>query len=358
MSVHTLPAEQAIQRLGATCDPLGGFSTIIDARSEDEFAHDHLPHAVNWPSLNNAERVLVGTLYKQVGAFDAQKRGAALVSANISRHIAQHVLDLPKSWQPLIYCWRGGKRSGSLALVLGQIGFKVTLIEGGYKAFRTALLADLPRQVARLQFRVICGPTGSGKTRLLQSLSDAGAQVLDLESLASHRSSVLGVLPGRPQPSQKHFDTLIWTALRGFDALRPVFVESESRKVGNLSVPESLMMAMRASPCIQLQLSDDERVALLMEDYDFFVQDRGFFCQRLDALTELRGKHTVEDWKSRVMNGDLESVVQELLHSHYDPTYNVSLKRNFAQAEQAPLVVLQDRSADSLRNAAQRLLHS
>ena len=204
----------------------GGFSTIIDARSEGEYALDHLPGAVNWPSLNNEERIFVGTLYKQQGAFEAQKHGAALVAANISRHIQREVLTLAKNWQPLIYCWRGGKRSGSLSMVLGQIGFKIYLIEGGYKAFRAALVDDIPQRVAPLQFRIISGPTGSGKTRLLHALAAEGAQVLDLEDLACHRSSVLGHIPGQPQPSQKHFDTLIWQALRSFDPSRPVFVES------------------------------------------------------------------------------------------------------------------------------------
>ena len=132
----------------------GGFSTIIDARTEDEFELDHLPNAVNWPSLTNEERIRVGTLYKQVSPFEANKVGASLVAANISRHIDRHVMALNKDWQPLVYCWRGGKRSGSLALILDQIGFKVTLIEGGYKAFRSALVSDLPERVARLRHRV------------------------------------------------------------------------------------------------------------------------------------------------------------------------------------------------------------
>ena len=225
----------------------GGFSTIIDARSEDEFALDHLPGAVNWPSLNNEERIVIGTMYKQVNAFEAQKHGSALVAANIARHIQREVLPLPRTWQPLIYCWRGGKRSGSLALVLGQIGFKVSIIEGGYKAFRSALVEALPHLAQGLSWRVICGPTGSGKTRLLHCLQQQGAQVLDLEGLAHHRSSVLGLIPGEPQPSQKHFDTLLWDALRNMDPARPVYVESESKKVGNLAVPESLILAMRNS---------------------------------------------------------------------------------------------------------------
>jgi len=336
----------------------GGFSTLIDARSENEYALDHLPGAVNWPSLNNEERIFVGTMYKQVGAFEAQKHGAALVAANIARHIQREVLELPKNWQPLIYCWRGGKRSGSLSMVLGQIGFKVNLIEGGYKAFRAALVADMPQRVAPLQFKVISGPTGSGKTRLLHALAAEGAQVLDLEDLASHRSSVLGHIPGRPQPSQKHFDTLIWQALRSFDPTRPVFVESESRKVGNLAIPESLMHAMRDSPCFELQLSLDERVALLMEDYPFFVNDPDLFCHRLDALVALRGKTVVEAWKTQAHSGQIDHVVRDLLVLHYDPTYAASMVRNFTQEAKATACVAESRHAESLRKVALALLSS
>ena len=167
---------------------LGSFTEVIDARSEGEFAEDHLPGAINWPSLNNEERQLVGTEYKQISAFDAKKRGAALVAKNIARHLERDVIHKPRDWQPLVYCWRGGKRSGSLALILDQIGFNVTLVDGGYKAFRAALVADLSQLAAQFDYRVICGTTGSGKTRLLQALAMQGAQVLDLEALANHRS--------------------------------------------------------------------------------------------------------------------------------------------------------------------------
>ena len=349
MSLHPLSASQAMAQLAT-------FDAVIDARSELEFAEDHLPGAQNWLSLNNEERVRVGTLYKQVSPFEAQKRGAAMVAANIAQHIERHVLDLPKSWQPLVYCWRGGKRSGSLALVLGQIGFKVTLIEGGYKAYRQAMLLDLPQRVAPLQWRVICGPTGSGKTRLLQALRAEGAQVLDLEDLASHRSSVLGLIPGQPQPSQKHFDTLVWDALRQFDPRRPVYVESESRKVGNLTVPEPLMLAIRSSPCYALELSEDERVGLLLEDYDFFVKDRDFFSQRLQALTELRGKAVVEKWQSQIAEGQMDAVVRDLLLTHYDPTYASSLKRNFTQSGQAIPLRADNRSPQAMQALARQLV--
>jgi tRNA 2-selenouridine synthase len=355
VSVTFISAQDAMTRLAIPLGAPGGFSTIIDARSEDEYALDHLPNAVNWPSLNNEERIFVGTMYKQVGAFEAQKHGAAMVAANIARHIQREVLALPKNWQPLIYCWRGGKRSGSLSLVLGQIGFKVNLIEGGYKAFRAAIVQDIPKRVAPLQFKVISGPTGSGKTRLLYALAAEGAQVLDLEDLACHRSSVLGHIPGQPQPSQKRFDTLVWQALRRFDPARPVFVESESRKVGNLSIPESLMLAMRDSPCFELQLSLDERVALLMEDYKCFVDDQGLFGRRLDALVAIRGKAVVEAWKAKIHTGHLDHVVRDLLVLHYDPTYASSMVRNFTQTGQATAYVANDRHPDSLRQVAQAL---
>jgi tRNA 2-selenouridine synthase len=341
---------------GDVLNMLGEFSDVIDARSESEFVEDHLPGAINWPSLNNEERQLVGTEYKQISAFDAKKRGAALVAKNIARHLERDVIHKPRDWQPLVYCWRGGKRSGSLALILDQIGFNVTLVDGGYKAFRAAMVADLPQLAGQFDYRVICGTTGSGKTRLLQALAAQGAQVLDLEALANHRSSVLGVIPGTPQPTQKAYDSLIWAALKSFDATRPVYIESESKKVGNVAIPEGLITAMRAAPCLQLDLSQDERVELLLEDYDFFVKDIEFFCDRLGALTQARGKEVVTDWQTRSRNGDVASVVRELLVNHYDPVYLQSMKRNFAQYAAATVIAPAERSMAAMQVLASKVL--
>jgi len=345
MPVVNISAAEALTRLAE-------FDTIIDARSEDEHAEDRLPGAVNWPSLTNEERRIVGTEYKQVSPFVAQKRGAALVARNIARHIERDVLDKPKDWKPLVYCWRGGKRSGSLALVLGQIGFRVHLLEGGYKEYRRAVIAALEQQPQRFQYRVVCGPTGSGKSRLLQTLTAQGAQVLDLEQLANHRGSVLGLVPGSPQPGQKQFESRLWDRLRRFDPARPVYIESESKKVGDLRVPERLVDCMRAAPCIHLELPHEARVKLLMQDYAFFVTDTEAFCERLNALRVLRGKELVAAWQGAARAGHTEGVVRELLLHHYDPIYLQSIERNFAGYTE-PLMTLQwDGGTASLQAAA------
>jgi tRNA 2-selenouridine synthase len=349
MSLNVMNAAEVLTRLHE-------FDTVIDARSESEYALDHLPLAHNWPTLNDAERILVGTLYKQVNQFEAKKRGAAIAARNIAAHIERDVIDKPREWRPLAYCWRGGKRSGSLSLILDQIGFRVTLVEGGYKAFRAAMLDDIPRRVEALNFQVICGTTGSGKTRLLQALAAQGAQVLDLEALANHRSSVLGALPGIPQPSQKRFDTLVWDALRALDPARPVFVESESKKVGNVAIPASLVERMRASACLNLTLPLPERVELLMEDYDYFVQNTEHFCTRLDALTQARGKQVVTDWKEKVRCGNIRNVVQELLVDHYDPVYLQSMERNFVKFDQSQEVTPTDHGHPAMQALAKTLV--
>lgn len=345
MAVQLISAAQALHTLDS-------FSVVIDARSEDEHALDHLPAALNWPTLNNQERILVGTLYKQQGAFEAKKIGASLAAANISRHIQENVLQLPITWKPLLYCWRGGKRSGSLALILDQIGFKVSLIEGGYKAFRAELVKNIAELAVKIQFKVVCGLTGSGKTRLLHELARQGHQVLDLEALARHRSSVLGLMPGDHQPSQKAFDTAIWDVLRQLDLSRPVFVESESKKVGNVAIPEALMEAIRQSPCVILELGLEHRIELLMQDYAHFSQDSNSFITRLNTLTQSIGKKQIESWSELVQQAQTPQVVKELLQLHYDPIYVSSSQRNFLQYKNANTYRLEGLEASELARVA------
>lgn len=351
MSIHRIAAADVLHALG-------GYDAIIDARSEAEYAQDRLPGAANWPSLHDDERARVGTHYRQVSPFEARKLGAALVARNIAAHLQAHADQMPRGWKPLVYCWRGGQRSHALATVLAQIGYSVHVLDGGYKAFRKAMLVDLPAQAARLSWRVLCGPTGSGKTRLLHALAQAGAQVLDLEGLAHHRASVLGAIPGDAQPTQKHFDMLLWQALRQFDEGRPVFVEAESKKVGNLALPEALVAAMRAAPCLRLELDLAQRVALLLQDYGYFTRDPAHFRERLDALQGLRGHATVARWKELVDRGDFADVVRELLEKHYDPGYARSTRRNFSQFATATELRLHEGSQAEMQRVAAQLLRA
>ncbi len=346
MPIVDFPATQALARLAE-------FDSIIDVRSPSEYALDRLPNALNWPSLSDAERALIGTEYKQVSPFAARKRGAVLVARNIAAHLEREAMDKPKNWQPLVYCWRGGQRSGAFATVLSAIGWRVHRLEGGYQAFRRAVLAALDELPKRFELRVVCGVTGAGKSRLLQRLATQGAQVLDLERLAEHRGSVLGLVPGRAQPTQKQFETRVWDALQHLDPARPVLVESESRKIGDLRVPEALVERMRAAPCVVLELPIEARVQLLMEDYDFFVRDTEAFCRRLDALRVLRGHETINGWQAAARAGRTREVVRELLERHYDPIYRQSMHRHFAGLAQ-PLATLEwDGSEATLCAAAQ-----
>ncbi|HEY0061964.1 MAG TPA: tRNA 2-selenouridine(34) synthase MnmH [Telluria sp.] len=333
---------------------LDTFDCIIDARSESEFALDHLPGAINCPVLNDAERIRVGTMYKQDSAFEAKKVGAALVAKNIARHIETLWLDKPREWRPLVYCWRGGNRSGAMAHILARIGWPVVQLDGGYKTYRARVSENL-LEVPQVEFRVVCGTTGSGKSRLLQVLDSIGAQVLDLEQLAAHRGSVLGNLPSSPQPSQKMFETTIWNALRRFDPSRPVFVESESKKVGQLRVPDAVMDKMRASPCISLTLSRPNRVRLLMEDYQHFTASPDTLNTQLDCLVKLHGREKINAWHGLANSGQMPALVDQLLVEHYDPAYLRSIDRNFVRFGTAEIVELNDIANDDFLAAARHL---
>ncbi|HAT30920.1 MAG TPA: tRNA 2-selenouridine(34) synthase MnmH [Janthinobacterium sp.] len=333
---------------------LAEFDAIIDARSPSEYALDHLPGAINCPVLDDAQRITVGTMYKQVNAFEAKKVGAAMVAKNIGQHIETLWLDKPRGWQPLIYCWRGGNRSGAMAHILAKIGWPVVQLDGGYKAYRNHVnlaLAETPAP----SFKVICGTTGSGKSRLLEVLHAQGAQVLDLEQLAAHRGSVLGNLPSQAQPSQKAFESAIWQRLREFDPARPVFIESESKKVGNVRVPDALMEKMRASPCVALTLSRPNRVRLLMEDYDHFTQHPGTLNVQLDCLLSLYGREKISRWHEMANAGQMPELVDELLLQHYDPAYLRSIDRNFLHYGDAEVLTLDDISEAAFLAAARHL---
>jgi tRNA 2-selenouridine synthase len=334
---------------------LTAYDAIIDARTPAEYAEDRLPGAIPLPVLDNEERARVGTLYKQVSPFAARKLGAALVAKNIGRHLETALADRPRGWRPLVYCWRGGKRSGAFAHVLREIGWDAHTLEGGYKAYRQWVAARLAEAPANLPFRVVHGVTGSGKSRLLKALASAGAQVLDLEDLAAHRGSVLGHLPDRPQPSQKMFETRLLAVLAGLDPARTVYVEGESTKIGQLQVPEALMRAMRAAECVLLDADLETRIALLTDEYRHFFADRGSLDAQLDCLAGLHGRERVADWKALAAQGAWQELVGRLLEEHYDPAYRRSALRNFARLPQAPVLRVADAGEQSFARLAREL---
>lgn len=316
----------------ATVAQLAEYTEIIDARTPAEYAEDHIPGAINLPVLDDEERARVGTLHKQASAFEAKKVGAALVSRHIADHLESHFASKPAGYKPLIYCWRGGNRSGSMAHVLQKVGFKAGQLEGGYKNYRRAVIAELETLPGQFSFRVICGPTGCGKSRLLQALQSRGAQVLDLEALAAHRGSLLGDLPGQPQPSQKWLESSIWWQLKHFDPAKPVFVESESKKIGRLRVPDALLAAIRSSRSIWLDVPMEYRVQLLLEEYAHFLAVPEALLEQIGHLAELRGRETIARWSELIRQRRWAEFVQDMLETHYDPAYQKSLGKNYADS--------------------------
>ena len=346
----------AVLRFEDILPEFDSYDALIDARSPAEFAEDHIPGAINCPVLDNEERVRVGTLYKEQGAFEAKKVGAAIVARNIAHHVDAQFATHGRDWKPLVYCWRGGNRSGAMAHILAKIGWPVTQLDGGYKEYRRHVLAALEEVPKRFTYLVLCGTTGCGKSRLLQALAAEGAQVLDLEQLAAHRGSLLGHLPGTPQPSQKAFESGLWQALRRFDAARPVYVESESKKVGNLRVPEALMETIRASECVALTLPMAQRVALLMRDYSHFLAEPQLLNEQLGHLLLQHGREKISRWQGLADAGRMEQVVEALLAEHYDPAYLRSIDRNFARHGQAQQLTLNGIGDADFTLAAQALL--
>jgi tRNA 2-selenouridine synthase len=330
------------------------FDAIVDARTPSEYALDHIPGAISAPVLYDAERAEVGTLYKQVSQFDAKKLGAALVAKNVAFHIEKIFSKHEKSWKPLVYCWRGGKRSGAMAHILREVGWNAATLPGGYKAYRKWVVERLGE--VRLDFRVVHGPTGSGKSRLLGALGRAGAQVLDLEELAAHRGSVLGGLPDRPQPTQKWFESSLLEKMSHFEKSKPVFVEGESKKIGQLQVPEALMARMRASPCIVLEAALETRVTLLLDEYRHFLGSGEALGRQLDCLVALHGRDKIAGWKALAARSAWPDFVAALLVEHYDQAYRRSSARNFTRLAQASVTRIDSPDESTFSGAARALL--
>lgn len=324
----------------------GRFDDIIDVRAPSEFAEDHLPGAINLPVLNDEERAQVGTIYKQISPFDARKIGAALVAANAARHIAGPLKDRDGGWRPLIYCWRGGQRSGALATILAQVGWRVTRIEGGYKSWRGLVVRRVQEQGFPSPVIVLDGNTGSAKTAILHRLGAKGHQIVDLEGLANHRGSLFGAMGD--QPSQKMFEGRLASALDALDPTRPVIVEAESSRIGVLELPKAVWAGVKDAPRIALRVPVAARAAYSARDYRDVTEDPLRLETILQRLASLHPAERISGWMRLAADGNWQTLAEALMRDHYDPRYE---KHRARYADRGALSVTLD-DLDDLDHAA------
>jgi len=310
------------------------FSEIIDVRSPSEFAEDAVAGAVNLPVMDDAERARIGTVYKQESRFKGRREGAAMVASHAAEHLRGPLSEKDGGYYPLVYCWRGGMRSQSLATILAAVGWRVAVLKGGYQAYRAEIFRWFSEELRTRGFRffVLAGLTGSAKTHVLHALAAAGEQVLDLEGRANHRGSLLGTEPDAPQPSQRRFEGYLWSDLRGFDPSRPVFVESESHRIGSLQVPPVLWALLKKAEVIELNVPLFARREFLLRTYPHFTADPELVLEKLAYLRGLHGAERIAEWGKLARGGEWKAFVDSLLAVHYDPAYRRSRLKIYGEA--------------------------
>lgn len=312
-----------------------GFDDIIDARAPAEFAEDHLPGAISLAVLDDAERARVGTIYKQVNPFSARKIGAALVAQNVAKHLQGPLADKPGGWRPLVYCWRGGQRSGSFALILQQVGWRAETIAGGYKAWRTLVVKALYDTPFPCKVLVLDGNTGSAKTEVLNMLPARGIQVIDLEGLAKHRGSLFGALG--PQPSQKAFDCALAMEISRLDPTRPVVIEAESSKVGDCRLPPEIWKAMTRAPRLAISTGVAARAEYLIHAYADMVSDSARLAEVLQRLRTAHAADRIAQWQALADEGAFAALAEGLMRHHYDPRYEKHRARMEVPVRELPV---------------------
>lgn len=337
--------------------PLADYHAIIDARSPREYEQDHLPGAINLPVVDNDEYAVVGTQHR-TDPHEAYLIGVAYSLRRMADAIDEVVSRFPRRARLLVYCFRGGKRSTLWTNNLRTIGFDTDQLRGGWKAYRQWVMARLADVPPRFTYHVLCGPTGCGKTRLLDALHAAGEQVLDLEAIARHRGSLIGAIPGVEQPTQKYFDGLLVEAYRGLDPARPIWVEAESKKIGEVQLPTSLFEAMHRSRVFSVDAPMAERVTLWREDYGHFEREPAMLLERLRHLLPLVGGKELAQWHELAESNRMPALFERLMTVHYDPAYGRSISRHYPQIHQAERIVLPDLGRDTLRRVAAELAES
>ena len=328
-----------------------GFDTIIDVRAPSEYVEDHVPGAINLPVLSDDERARVGTIYARQSPFDARKIGGALVAENTARHLKGPLSGHLGEWQPLVYCWRGGQRSGAFATILDQVGWRVRLLEGGYRSYRRLVSKSLYDTALSHRIVLVGGGTGTAKTHLLTFLEAEGAQTIDLEGLAKHRGSLFGGRPGG-QPSQKMFESRLAASLEALDPARVTFVEAESSKIGERLVPPMLWSAMGRAPRIEIRAPLKARAAFLCRAYSDLMDDPAMLSDLIDRLRPFHAAEMIAEWQAQAANREWPQLAEGLMSAHYDPRYTKHAARLTTGSS---TVDLPDLSDETLRATARDL---
>lgn len=292
---------------------------IIDARTPLEFNDDHLPGAINVPILTDAERVEIGTLYKQDGPQAARVRGLELTCHRFPAIVAT-ITEAAMGRPALVYCWRGGLRSESVAMLLEMTGYPVVKLVGGYKSFRNIVASFFESVSLPVQLVVLHGMTGSGKTEFLLQLPKERYTVIDLEGLAHHRGSAFGSLGLGEQPSQRRFETLLWDNFRKAPLDRPILVEGESTRIGRVTLPGNLHEVMTASTKVWCTVSVDTRVKRLSAEYAH-EEYRQPMAEALERIKKKLGAPQYEELQRKLADWDIPGVAQDLIEQYYDKLY-------------------------------------
>ena len=329
------------------------FDEIIDVRSPAEYAEDHIPGAVNLPVLSDAERHEVGKIYCQESRHEARRIGAAYITKNVSHYLQQYFSTKNSAYQPLVYCWRGGMRSQSIATILNSVGWYTKVIAGGYKTWRHEVVSNLRESELAFPLILIDGQTGTSKTKILNKLNQLGHQTLDLEDLAKHRGSVFGSFEEIKQPSQKYFESTIYDAFSQFDPQRPVFLEAESPKIGRRAIPHALVKKMRTSPRIELRASAEIRAANLLTTYADLINTPERIVAALEYLRPYHAASSIQHWQLLVAQKSFGQLALELIESHYDPCYQRQRQKHREQT--AHLIELKSLDDKNLTHAAREI---
>jgi len=293
---------------------------LVDVRSEGEFEAGHIRGAINIPLLNNEERILVGTDYKQKGQLEAIRTGFRLVGPRLNQ-VIDKTLAIAPTKSILVHCWRGGMRSSNFGDFVNMAGIETHILTGGYKAYRHKALETL---ALPFRFKVVGGCTGSGKTDILHALANAGEQVLDLEGLAHHKGSVFGGLMMPAQPTTEQFQNNLFEEILMLDVSKPIWIEDESVAIGHVFLPESIWRTLNTSPIIEIDVARDIRVGRLVKEYGH--ADRPSFLKAMEKITKRLGGQHFAAAKEKLEKDDMASVIDILL-TYYDKAYLNGLER-------------------------------